>query len=254
EIAARHDQLAGLDLGDLEADLQGPERLAAIAEQRDRERVAGGREDGRGQRGRGEQCEDREAPTEHASSIRWIAPRDNFSARLWSGRRSAENLLARGSALRQAPAVVIERRSGPTIVGARLATAAIVTLAAIAAWRWWWAPRQAAAIEREELVELRRAAIETLREFEIDTELADRQLDADALSWRAPGECVEVYRLRIDEHHRDASVATFIGREEQHATHHLALAEDRSRGRGREDPTPVIGVLLVEAEPPRVRE
>jgi len=151
--------------------------------------------------------------------------------------------------------VTPERRSDPTIVGARLATAAIVTLAAIAAWRWWWAPRQATAIEREaeQLVELRRATIETLAELEIDTTLADRRADADALSWRAPGECIEVYRVRIDEHHRDAGVATFIGRDEEHATHYLALAGDSSRGRGR-DPIPVTGVLLVEAEQPRVRE
>lgn len=144
------------------------------------------------------------------------------------------------------------RRSDPAIVVACLA---IVTLAGIGGWRWWWAPRSAAAVERDaaELVELRQATIATLAEFAIDVSLDDHHVEAEALSWRPPGECVEVYRVRIDERHRDASVAAFIGRNEEHATHYLALAADPTR-RETTELSPVIGVLSVAAEQPRVRE
>lgn len=136
------------------------------------------------------------------------------------------------------------------IVGAYLTLA---VLAGVGAWRWWWEPRHAAAEAREnaEQVELRRATIETLGQFGIAVGLEDRY--ADTLEWRAPGECIEVYRVRLDEHHRDASVAMFIGRNEEHATHYLALAADPSRSRS-EGWIPVIGLLSVEDQQPRVRE
>jgi hypothetical protein len=144
------------------------------------------------------------------------------------------------------------RRSSPTILGAWLAFAALTS---VAAWQWWWAPRRAAAAEREtdELVELRRATIETLEQFAIEVGLDDQQASAEALSWRPPGECVEVYRLRIDEHHRDQSVAVFSGRNEEHATYHLALAADRARSSG-SGLAAVVGLLISNDEEPWVRE
>jgi hypothetical protein len=97
---------------------------------------------------------------------------------------------------------------------------AIVMLAVLGAWRW---------------------------------QLDDRAAAAAVLSWQAPDECVEVYRVQIDEHHRDASVTAFVGHEEEHATHHLALARDPTRTRTREL-APVLGVLITENHEPRVRE
>jgi hypothetical protein len=125
------------------------------------------------------------------------------------------------------------------------------TLAAIGTWRWWLAPRELAAAERERVVsvELRRATIETLADFGIEVQLEDRAAAREVVSWRAPGECVEVYRVRVDERHRDASVSAFIGRAEEHASYTLAF------GRKQQDElAPVIGVLTSEGEQPRVRE
>ncbi|HVH99734.1 MAG TPA: hypothetical protein VM869_13525 [Enhygromyxa sp.] len=131
----------------------------------------------------------------------------------------------------------------------------LATLAAIGAWRWWLAPRQVAAAERErgESVELRRATIATLAELGIPAQLDERAATAEQLAWRAPGECIEVYRMRVDERHRDESVAVFIGREEEHASYYFALARASARARA-EQADPVIGVLTVEGEAPRVRE
>jgi hypothetical protein len=147
------------------------------------------------------------------------------------------------------------RRSVASTTVPRAVYVALAALAILGAWRWWWAPARAAAAEREStrLVELRRATIETLEQFGVAVELGDRLADAEALSWRAPSECVEVYRVRIDEHHRDSSVAVFIGREEEHATHYLVLARDPS-GRAHAGLTPVLGVLLVDGEAPRERD
>lgn len=131
--------------------------------------------------------------------------------------------------------------------------ALLVVLAAIGAWRWCWQPRASAATEREQQAELRSATIDTLRELGIDSQLDDRAADGVALSWRAPGECVEVYRIRVDERHRDASVASFIGRNEEHASYYLALARGNARVRSAEL-EPVLGVLTREGEQPRVRE
>lgn len=70
--------------------------------------------------------------------------------------------------------------------------------------------------------------------------------EASQPSWRAPESCVEVYELRIDEAFRDASVASFVGREPEHATWWLALAQ-RDTG--------IVAVLLADDpdEPPRRR-
>jgi hypothetical protein len=131
----------------------------------------------------------------------------------------------------------------------------IVTLSGIGAWRWWLAPRSVAAAERELAthIELREATIETLAEFGIETRFDDRAAAAEVLAWRAPGECVEVYRMRIDERHRDPSVAVFVGREEQHDTYYVALVRAAANERN-DELAPVIGVLTVAGEQPRVRE
>lgn len=131
----------------------------------------------------------------------------------------------------------------------------LASLVAIGLWRWWLAPRQQAASERETAasIALRRATIETLAEHGIDVQLDDRSAAQEDLSWRAPGECVEVYRMRVDERHRDASVAAFIGRDEEHASYYLALARAPNRAR-QADAIPVLGVLTVASEQPRVRE
>src|SRR5690606_27319131 len=77
--------------------------------------------------------------------------------------------------------------------------------------------------------------------------------EPEILRWRAPGECVEVYRFRVDEYYRDASVETFVGRPEEHATHHLALAHDPTRAPG-DRLRPVIGMLTRADAEVRVRE
>ncbi|MFO7565415.1 MAG: hypothetical protein R6X02_22430 [Enhygromyxa sp.] len=136
-----------------------------------------------------------------------------------------------------------------------LAYAALLGCAGLGAWRWWWAPKSAAAAAREtaELVALREATIETLGQFGIEVALDDHLAEADTLRWRAPGECVEVYRVRIDERHRDEGVALFLGRDEEHATLHLALVADPTRA-GREGPSPALGLLIAADEEPRLRE
>jgi hypothetical protein len=90
-------------------------------------------------------------------------------------------------------------------------------LALIGAWRWWVMPSRAAAREAEapELIAAREQAASML-----DVQLDQRSAE---LRWRAPGECVEVYRVRIEERFRDASVARFVGREEEHSSWLLAL-------------------------------
>lgn len=148
-----------------------------------------------------------------------------------------------------------QRRPGRTLAS----YAVLGLLAAIGTVRWWWAPRELAAAESEtaKLVEQRRATIETLAEFGIAVELEDRAATAEVLAWRAPGECVEIYRMRVDERHRDPSVASFVGREEQHGSYYLAIAGLRSDTRSdlRSDrPAPALGVLTVAGEEPRVRE
>jgi hypothetical protein len=101
------------------------------------------------------------------------------------------------------------------------ANLAIVTLALLGAWRWWLAPRSVAA--------------------------------AEVLSWQPPSECIEVYRVRVDDRHRDQSVTVFVGHEEEHASYYLALARDPARTRTSEL-APVLGVLTVADHEPRVRE
>lgn len=143
------------------------------------------------------------------------------------------------------------RRTGRTLAVYLL----LGTLAAIGAWRWYLAPRQQAAAERETAasIALRNATIETLAEHGIDGLLDDRSATREVLSWRAPSECVEVYRMRVDERHRDASVAAFVGREEEHASYYLALARAPHRA-PQDDASPVLGVLTTAGEQPRVRE
>jgi hypothetical protein len=84
-----------------------------------------------------------------------------------------------------------------------LAGLGVLLLALVCAWRWWVAPS---------LV------------------LDDRSAE---LRWRAPGECVEVYRVRFDERHRDASVTRFVGREEEHSRWLLALGRHGPQTFGR---------------------
>jgi hypothetical protein len=151
----------------------------------------------------------------------------NFVREEIEPRRCAENFVRL--------AVRMRRRS--TLVQA----AALVVVGSICAWRWWLAPSRAA--ERDaaapELIEAHERA-----ESVLGVALDDRSAE---LEWRAPGECVEVYRVRIDETFRDASVAAFVGRDEEHSSWLLAL------GRRGEQP---IGVLVREDadEAVRVRE
>jgi hypothetical protein len=65
------------------------------------------------------------------------------------------------------------------------------------------------------------------------------------LCWRPPGECVEVYRVRIDDRFRDAMVARFVGREEEHSSWLFALGRRGQR---------VFGVLVREDASEDVRE
>jgi hypothetical protein len=98
-----------------------------------------------------------------------------------------------------------------------LAGICVLVLALICAWRWWVLPGRAAAREAEvpELIAAREQAASS-----VGVELDQRSAE---LRWRAPGECVEVYRVRIEERFRDASVARFVGREEEHSSWLLAL-------------------------------
>jgi hypothetical protein len=93
-------------------------------------------------------------------------------------------------------------------------------LACVAAWRWWWAPARAARLQADvpALLDARARVHELLG---VELRVHGR---VDALSWRAPTDCIEVYELRIDEDFRDASVARFVGREPEHARGWLALA------------------------------
>lgn len=131
----------------------------------------------------------------------------------------------------------------------------LLGIAIIAASRWWLAPRRAAAraSQSDEARELRRVTIETLAEMGIDVSLDDRRAEAGTLRWRAPGECVELYRFRVDERYRDASVETFVGRPEEHATYQLALARDPTRSAS-EQLQPVIATLTRPDADTRVRE
>lgn len=127
------------------------------------------------------------------------------------------------------------RRSG-TPDQFTLAGIAVLVLALVCAWRWWVMPSRAAAREAAapELVAARTAASARLAANEIAIAFDDRSAE---LRWRPPGECVEVYRVRIDEQYRDAMVARFVGREEEHSSWLLALGH---RGQQR------LGVLVRE--------
>ncbi|PRQ01314.1 hypothetical protein ENSA5_26850 [Enhygromyxa salina] len=118
-------------------------------------------------------------------------------------------------------------RRWPTI----LLGLAALGLAAAGAWNWSLAPRRAAA--REAAAPKLVAARDSARALAASRGLALRFDDARAeLRFEAPRDCVEVYRVRVDEHFRDASVATFVGRDEEHSTWLLALAP-RAGGRAR---------------------
>ncbi len=129
----------------------------------------------------------------------------------------------------------------------------LTVVAVIGAWRWWLAPWRERAAKAEGLDAVRAGVRDTLREYDIDVKLDGLKATAEVLSWRAPGECVEVYRVRIDERYRDASVVTFLGRNEEHRTHYLALAGDPRRGSAN-GITPVIAMLTSADEQPRIRE
>jgi hypothetical protein len=125
-----------------------------------------------------------------------------------------------------------------------LAGIAVLVLALVCAWRWWLMPSRAAALSSSgpELVAARTAASAKLAAHEITVELDQRSAE---LRWRPPDRCIEVYRVRIDEHHRDASVARFVGREEEHSSWLLALGH---RGQQR------LGLLVPEDAAEDVRE
>jgi hypothetical protein len=135
-------------------------------------------------------------------------------------------------------------RRSVTLDQSTLAGIAVVVLALVGVVRWWVMPSRAAARSSSslELVAARTAASAKLAANEIAIELDERSAE---LRWRPPGECVEVYRVRIDEHHRDASVARFVGREEEHSSWLLAL--------GRRGPQQ-LGVLVREDAGDDVRE
>ncbi|KIG16716.1 hypothetical protein DB30_04189 [Enhygromyxa salina] len=121
----------------------------------------------------------------------------------------------------------------------------VLGFAVVGGWRWWWQPRANAAEQAAT------AALEQARAAAITRGLAI-EFDADPgapleLAWRAPGECVEVYRVRVDEQFRDPSVAVFVGREEQHTTWALALT-----GRPGARHAGVVGVegLLISLDDP----
>jgi hypothetical protein len=130
------------------------------------------------------------------------------------------------------------RRSG-TPDQSTLAGMLVVGLALVGAWRWWVMPSRAAARDgaTPELLAARELAASKL-DVALDARTAD-------LRWRSPGECVEVYRVRIDERFRDASVARFVGREEEHSSWLLALGR-----RGQQ----TLGVLVREDADDEVRE
>jgi len=130
---------------------------------------------------------------------------------------------------------------------------AVVGLGLIGGWRWWAAPWREAQREARapELVELRGELSARLFGFGVEARFDEGRVDANELRWRAPGGCVEVYRVRVDERYRDPGVAIFLGRAEDHASWVLALGEEPGRG--------VRGVLTAGtgASPPteaRVRE
>ena len=119
------------------------------------------------------------------------------------------------------------RRSTPD-QAERVAIVGVAVLALLCAWRWWWAPSRSA-IENAaapELVAARESVLARVPDIGI---LEQRSAD---LRWRAPGSCVEVYRVRIDEEFRDASVAIFVGREEDHSSWLLALGRAGTRTLG----------------------
>ena len=60
--------------------------------------------------------------------------------------------------------------------------------------------------------------------------LSDSSAAVD-LRWRAPGSCIEVYRLRVDEQYRHEGVALFLGRQEEHRSWLLALEGDPEQTR-----------------------
>lgn len=120
-----------------------------------------------------------------------------------------------------------------------LASVAVLVLAVVGVGRWWIGPSRAAARDAAapELVAVREQAASKL-----DVELDDRSAE---LRWRSPGECVEVYRVRIDERYRDAMVERFVGREEEHSTWLLALGRRKQQ---------TFGVLVREDASDDIRE
>lgn len=130
------------------------------------------------------------------------------------------------------------RRSG-TPDQSTLAGLFVLVLALVCAWRWWVMPSRAAAREA--------AAPELLAAREQVADNFDVALDARSatLRWQPPSECIEVYRVRVDERFRDASVARFVGREEEHSSWLLALGRRGSRQ---------LGVLVREDAVEDVRE
>jgi hypothetical protein len=120
----------------------------------------------------------------------------------------------------------------------------VIALGLVGAWRWWLAPRRAAArsTSAPELAAARARASERLAKAGLTLELEPSPGDAAELRWRSPSHCVEVYRLRVDERFRDASVAPFVGGQEEHSRWLLALA-------GRGDASSAVGVLVSRSDP-----
>jgi hypothetical protein len=135
-------------------------------------------------------------------------------------------------------------RAGAFFSSGRLRIAGVAVLALLCAWRWWWVPSRAAIRDAAapELVVAREAALARLPGIgALDQRSAD-------LRWQVPGSCVEVYRVRIDERFRDASVAVFVGREEEHSSWLLAL------GRRGEQTLGLLAREDADEASPRVRE
>jgi hypothetical protein len=185
----------------------------------------------------------------HAAAIGWFWFADKFSLVRAGALGLVENFWG--------VAGFDDRLLGCRPVQARAAlvlSVALLGLGSIGAWRWWVGPWRAAQTNSRApaQVEQREAVAAQLAGLGVQASFGVGAVEPEHLRWRAPGDCVEVYAVRVDERHRDPGVAVFLGRAEEHTSWVLALAADPRR----RSPGAVLGVLTVEgeAEPPRVRE
>jgi hypothetical protein len=133
-------------------------------------------------------------------------------------------------------------RRSVTLDQSNLASIAVLVLALVCVVRWWVMPSRAAARATLKSSLIRTAMVDALARDGIAIAFDQRQAD---LRWRAPDRCVEVYRLSIDEEHRDSMVTRFVGREPERSSWLLALGQ-----RGRQ----TVGVLVREDATDDVRE